>query len=139
MPLSKVMTTEDRKKGLPWWGLLCLGIGSFLIAWLFDRIGRFDLVRPTVFSMAMVGVAFAMRWKLRRHVWFWITMSVIVALHVPLILFVPGNTKWVPAIVIIPIGIADLYAILATLSVVGKFIESPKTSGKLGGKTSAST
>jgi len=76
--------------------------------------------------MAMFGVAIAMRWKLRRHIWFWITMTVIAALHIPLILFVPWTTKWVPAIVIIPIGIADLYAMLAILAVVGKFAGSAR-------------
>ena len=54
-------------------------------------------------------------------------MTVIAALHVPLILFVPWTTKWVPAIVITPIGIADLYAMIAILSVVGKFMERPKS------------
>lgn len=53
-------------------------------------------------------------------------MTVIAALHVPLILFVPWTTKWIPAIVIIAIGPADLYAMLAILSVVGKLTESPK-------------
>lgn len=57
-------------------------------------------------------------------------MTVAVALHVPLILFVPWTSNWVPAIVIIPIGIADLYAMLAILSVVGKLVERPKTSEK---------
>jgi hypothetical protein len=113
---------------LPWWGVLCWMIGCALIVWLFDHLGRFDLARPALYSIGMLGVAIAIKWKLRRHVWFWITMTVIVALHVLLILFVPWTTKWVPAIVIIPIGIADLYAMLAILSVVGKFVERPKTS-----------
>jgi hypothetical protein len=113
---------------LPWWGVLGGIIGSFLVAWLFDNLGRFDLARPTLFSIAMFGVAIAIKWKLRRHVWFWITITVIVALHALLILVVPWTTKWVPAIVIIPIGIADLYAMLWILSVVGKFMEAPKTS-----------
>jgi hypothetical protein len=113
---------------LPWWGVLCGIIGSALVAWLFDHLGRFDLARPALYSVAMVGVAIAVKWKLRGHLWFWITMTVIAALHVPLILFVHWSTKWVPAIVIIPIGIADLYAMLAILSIVGKLVERPKTS-----------
>jgi len=105
LPLEKVIKAENKKMRLPWWGMLCVIIGSTLIAWLFDHIRRFDLARPALYSMAMLGVAIAMRWQLKRHVWFWITMTVIAALHVPLILFVPWTTKWVPAIVIIPIGI----------------------------------
>jgi len=124
--LGKVITAEDKKMRLPWWGVFCCIIGSALIAWLFDHLGRFDLARPALYSMAMFGVAIAMRWKLRRHIWFWITMTVIAALHIPLILFVPWTTKWVPAIVIIPIGIADLYAMLAILAVVGKFAGSAR-------------
>jgi hypothetical protein len=113
---------------LPWWGVLCWMIGCALIALPLALLGRFDLARPTLYSIGMLGVAFAIKWKLRRHMWFWITMTAIAALHVLLILSVPWTTKWVPAIVIIPIGIADLYAMLAILSVVGKFMERPKTS-----------
>jgi hypothetical protein len=98
-------------------------IGSLPVYLLFVYFRRFDLARPTVFSVAIVVIAIAMRWKLRQHVWFWGTMIIFAALHVPLILFVPWTTKWVPALVIIPIGFADLYMMLWVLSVVGKFME----------------
>jgi hypothetical protein len=55
-------------------------------------------------------------------------MTVLAALHIPLILFVPWTTKWVPAIAIALIDSADLIVMLAILSVVGKFVERPKTS-----------
>ena len=113
---------------LPWWGMLCVIFGSALVAWQFDRIGRFDLARPTLYSIAMLGVAIAVRWQLRRHGWFWITMTVIAALHVTLILSIPWSTKWVPAFVAVPFGLADLYAMLAVLAVIGKFVERPKPS-----------
>jgi hypothetical protein len=71
-----------------------------------------------------------MRWRLKQHGWFWLTMIVLAALHVPLILFVPWTTKWVPALAIIPIGIADLYLMLWVLSVVGKFMGEQKTTEK---------
>jgi|SRR5690242_5374351 len=119
----QVITADDKKMRLPWWGVLCVMIGALPMYLLFVYFGRFDLARPTIYSVAMVAIAIAMRWKLRWHVWFWITMTVIAALHVLLILSVPWTTKWVPAIVIIPIGIADLYAMLAILFVVGKFAE----------------
>jgi hypothetical protein len=44
----------------------------------------------------MVAVAIALRWKLRQQVWFWITMTILAALHLPLILLVPWSTKWIP-------------------------------------------
>jgi len=51
-------------------------------------------------------------------------MGVIAALHVLLILSVPWSTKWVPAVAIIPFGIADLYAMLAIVSVIGKYVKT---------------
>jgi len=116
-----------KKMRLPWWGVLCGIIGSTLSAWLFDHFGRLDLALPTLISIGTLGFAVALKWKLRRRVWFWITMTAIVALHVPLILFVPWTTKWVPAPVLVPFCVADLCAMLAILSVVGKCMEGPKT------------
>ena len=117
-----------KKIHLPWWGVLCLIVGSLPIYWLFDHFGRLNIALPTLNCVGMLSFAVAVKWKLRRHAWFWGTMAILAALHVPLILFVPWTTKWVPAIVIIPIGIADLYVMLAIVSVVGKFVERPKTS-----------
>ena len=121
MPPVKVITKEDKQMRLPWWGVLCVIAGTILIGLLFIEFGRFDLARPSLLSAAAIFLTIIMRWKLKRHVWFWLTMIAFAALHVPLILFVPWTTKWIPAFVIIPIGIADLYAMLWILSVVGKF------------------
>ncbi|HEX3437686.1 MAG TPA: hypothetical protein VHT24_13035 [Pseudacidobacterium sp.] len=54
-------------------------------------------------------------------------MTIFAALHLPLILFVPWTTKWIPAILIAPIGIADLYLMLWVLPIVGKFMGEQKT------------
>jgi hypothetical protein len=125
MPLGKVITAEDRQMRLPWWGVLCVMVGTALVALLFVYFRRFDLARPSIISAAMVAIAVALRWKLRRHVWFWVTMTFLAALHLPLILFIPWTTKWIPAVVIVPVGIADLYAMLWVLSVVGDFVQGP--------------
>ena len=122
MPSLKVFTEEDRKMRLPWWGMVGIILGGLPVLILFDHFGKYNLARPTLTSIIMVTIAVAMRWKLKRHMWFWITMIVFAALHVPLILFVPWTTRWVPAFVIIPIGMADLYLMLWVLSIVGKFM-----------------
>src|ERR1700722_14875239 len=106
---------------LPWWGVLCVILGTVLLAFFFVSFGRYDLARPSLISVAMVALATAMRWKLRKRMWFWITITIVAALHLPLILLVPWTTKWIPAVLIAPFGIADLYAMLAILSIVGKF------------------
>ena len=130
MPLDKVITAEDRQMRMSWRGGLCVFFGTILLALLFVSVGRFDLARPIMVSLAMVGLAITMRWKLRKHVWFWVTMTVLAALHVPLILFVPWTTKWIPAILIVPVGIADLYVMLWVISGVGKFMVKQETTKK---------
>lgn len=112
---------------LPLWGYILIPVGAFLLFALFDHFGNLALARPTVFSVSIITIAVVMRWKLKGRVWFWITMACLAALHVPLILFIPWTTKWIPVLVIIPIGIADLYAMLWVVSVVGKFMRGPET------------
>ena len=97
--------------------------GTVLLAIPFVYWGRFDLALASFVSVAMIVLAIAMRWKLRRHAWFWITMAFLTALHLPFILFVHWTTKWIPAVVIAPFGILDLHAMLWTLAVVGKYKE----------------
>jgi hypothetical protein len=119
--LDKVITEEDGRMRLPLLGYICIPVGAFLLFALFDHFGKLALARPTVFSVSIITIAVAMRWKLKGRVWFWVTMASFAALHVPLILFIPWTAKWIPVLVIIPIGIADLYAMLWVVSVVGKF------------------
>ncbi len=114
-----------KKMRIPWWGLLCIGIGSLPIYWLFDHSGRLDLALPTLNCILVLGFLVALKWKLRRCVWFWIIMTTIALLHVPLLLFVPWTTKWVPALAIAFIDSADFCVILSILSVVGKFMGEP--------------
>src|SRR5437879_4463920 len=126
MPLANEIKSDikaAKKIRLPWWGLLCLGTVSLPIYWLFDHFGRLNLALPILSSIVVLGFAIAVKWKMRRHVWFWITMTILAALHVPLILFVPWTTKWVPALAIAGIVSVDICVMLAILAVVGKFIE----------------
>jgi hypothetical protein len=117
-----------KKLRLPWWGVLCGIIGSFACAWLFDNFGKLELVLPILNSFAVLGFMLVLKRKLWRHSWFWGTMALIAALHVPLILFVPWGTKWVPALAIAVIDSADFCLILWILAVVGKFMGEQKTS-----------
>jgi hypothetical protein len=112
---------------LPWWGAPFILVGAFVLSFLFDHYGKFALARPTLYSVAIIVITIAMRWRLRGHVWFWLTMAFFAALHVPLILFIPWTTKWIPVLVVIPIGIADSYAMLWIVSLVGKFVGEQMT------------
>lgn len=125
MPFQNVITAEDKAMRLSWRGGVCVFLATVGLGLFFVKFGRFDLARPTFLSIAMVATAIALRWRLRRHVWFWITMVLLAASHIPLVLFVPWTTKWVPAIFTAPLGVLDLYAMLWVLSVAGRYKGEP--------------
>jgi hypothetical protein len=115
---------------LPWWGVICVMVAAYLLLLLFGHFGKSAIAPPMLYSAAIIIITVAMRWKLRGHMWFWVTMACLAALHIPLILFIPWTTKWIPALVVIPIGIADSYAMLWVVSVIGKFMEERKSTEK---------
>jgi hypothetical protein len=115
-----------KKMRLPWWGVLCGIIGSFLCARLFDNFGKPELVLPMLNGIGVFGFIMVLKRKLRRQVWFWISMTIFAALHVPLLLFIPWTTRWVPAITIAAIDSADLIVMIAILAIVGKVVERLK-------------
>jgi hypothetical protein len=118
---------DAKKLRMPGWGVVCVIIASFLCAQLFEHFGKLDLVLPILNSIGVLGFMLAFKRKLWRHAWFWVTMAVIAVLHVPLILFVPWGTKWVPALVIAVIDSLDFCLILWVLTAVGKFMGEQKT------------
>lgn len=117
-----------KKLRMPGWGVVCLMIGTLVCLCLVDNFGKLDLVLPIMNSIVVLGFMLGFKRKLWRHAWFWGTMAVIAALHVPLILFVPWTTKWVPALAIAVIDSVDFCLILWILAVVGKFMGGPKGS-----------
>ena len=114
---------------LPWWGVLCIIIGALPIYWLFDHFGKLSTALPLLNSLGVIGFVLVLKRQLRRYVWFWITMALIAALHIPLILFVPWTMRWIPALAIAAIDSVDLVVMLAVLAVVGRFMEGPKPAG----------
>jgi hypothetical protein len=75
----------------------------------------------------MHGLVIEFKWRLRRQAWSWIAIAASAALHVPLLLFVPWTTKWVPAAVLTVGATADFVLILWILLVVERFMEGLKT------------
>jgi len=55
-------------------------------------------------------------------------MTMIAALHVVLIWWIPWTAKWVPAIAIGAIDSVDFCILLWILAVIGKFVERPNAS-----------
>ena len=124
--VKKDVKTATKIQRLPWWGVLCLAVGSVPIFWLFDNFGRLDVALPVLNGIAVLGVAIAVKWKQRRRAWFWITMAVIVVLHGLAILYIPWTTRWVPATEIAGIFSIDLFVVFVILAIVEHFLERRK-------------
>ena len=112
-----------KKIRLPGWAILCVILGSAVASALLDHYGRFELALPVLNSIMVLAYLIAVKWGLRRRAWFWLTMLIIVTVHVPAILMIPWTTKWVPAAAIAVIDSVDFYVILAILWVVERFAE----------------
>ncbi len=125
MPLRELreLLEKNKRLRLSWKGGLAIFAGTILIALLFVYFGRFDLAAPTLFSILVIVVAIKMKWELRKRVWFWAAMVAITALHISLIVCVPWTTRWIPALLITPILVADLAVILAIIIFLEKQFE----------------
>lgn len=113
---------------LPWWMLLALALSAAFCAALFDHIGRIDLALPVMNSLVVFGYLIKLRWNLKTRIWFWGTMIVCAALHVPLMMSIPWTIKWVPPFAIATLDTVDFWVILAILSVIGRFMSERETS-----------
>lgn len=107
----------------PWWSVVGGIIGLQPIIWLFYRFGRVELFLPTFNSIVVLGFVIAVKRKLWRDAWFWVTMTIVATLNAVLILYVPWGTKWVPALAIAGLDTIGVCAILWILAAIGKFVQ----------------
>jgi hypothetical protein len=71
--------------------------------------------------LGMVMVAIKLRWSWRRHIWFWVTIAVILALHIPFLSIVRWPQTNIPTIAFsMPLGIADFWLTIGALSLAEK-------------------
>lgn len=117
---------EAKKIWLPWQAVLCLMVFFELCYVLLKHYGVVYLYRPILNSVGVFGFLFYLKWRLRQHGWFWITMTAVAALHVLLILFVPWTNNWVPALVTAGIDSLDICLVFWILGVVEELTGGPK-------------
>lgn len=127
--ISKVVKNdikEAKKIWLPWPAVLCLFVLALLLRGMLKDSGFLYLYRPIGNGVLVFGFLFYLKWRLRRHVWFWATMAAVVALHVLLILFIPWTNKWVPALVTACVDSLDICLVFRILGIVEEFAGGPK-------------
>jgi hypothetical protein len=119
---------ELKNRRLSWRAKLFIVLIGAPMVFLFALYGGLELAMPLTITISALCFVVYLKWKLRHHAWFWITMTVIAALHVPLILFVPWTTKWVPGWAVAGFATVDFCLILWILLVVERLMGGPETS-----------
>lgn len=116
------------KEPVDYTGLKIVGILApvfFLITFLSNA----DMGLAACMVLGMVMLAIKIRWRLRKHLWFWAIIVLILALHVPLIFVVRWPQGKVPTLFYtLPLGIADFLIILGAVNVAEKFFSKDSSS-----------
>ena len=111
-------------------------IGAMLlpVLFFFIYIGKAELGFTTCIVLATSMIAVRLRWKLRKHVWFWATIVLILALHVPLLFIVRWPQSNVPTIAYsLPMGIADFLLIIGAINLAQRvFYKGSSSDGEDG-------
>jgi hypothetical protein len=97
------------------------------VFFLFVFLGKAEMGFTVIIVLGMTTLAVKLRWRLRKYVWFWATIVLILALHVPLFIIVRWPDTKVPTIAYsLPIGIADFLIIMGAIGFTEKlFLKNP--------------
>ena len=100
---------------------------------LFMVLGHEELGRSVFIVLGMMMFAIRVRWDLRKRIWFWAIVVVLLLLQIPLLFIFQwprGFHGWLPAVGTLPIGLADLLIILGAVRFVEKFIVKAPPAGE---------
>jgi hypothetical protein len=79
---------------------------------LFVYLGKADMGLAVFIVLGVSIVAIKIRWNLRKHIWFWAIIAIILALHVPLVFIVRWPQGSVPTLSnTLPFGLVDFLII----------------------------
>lgn len=103
------------------WSGTIIGLMLLPVFFLFVFLDKAELGFNLMLVLGLVLIAVRLRWKLRRHGWFWATIILVLLLHIPLLFLVHWPQSRVPTIAYsLPLGIADFLLISGAISLAEK-------------------
>ena len=115
------MAEDDDDKRTDYTGVI-IGLLVIPVLELFIRLGKGEIGRAVCIDLVGILVAIRLRWDLKKYPWFWGIIALLLALHVPLLLFVPWPSGWVPAIVAMPFAVLDCMIVLGAVRFAERYI-----------------
>ncbi len=114
---------EREAKGFTDYTGLKIGAVLLPVFFLFVYWGKEDMGLAVLIALGVTIGAIKLRWDLRKHVWFWAIIAVILALHVPLFFVVRWPQGNVPTLFYtLPFGIIDFLIISGVLGIAEKLL-----------------
>jgi hypothetical protein len=106
-----------------------IGFGLLPVFFLFVYFGKADMGFTVGLVVGITMIAIYLRWKLRKHVWFWATIAFILLLHIPLFFVVRWPDTNIPTIAYsMPLGITDFLLISGAISLAKKIFSKGSSS-----------
>jgi len=120
---------SPKKKSPTDWSGTIIGVMLLPVFFVFVVLGKAELGFNVMLVLGLVMIAVRLRWKLRKHVWFWGTIIFVLLLHVPLLFLVHWPQSNVPTIVYsLPLGIVDFLLISGALGLAEKLFSKGSSS-----------
>jgi hypothetical protein len=89
-----------------------IGVALIPVFFFFVYLGKPEMGFTVMIVLGIIMIAIYLRWKLRKHVWFWATIAFILLLHIPLFFVIRWPDTNVPTIAYsLPLGITDFLLI----------------------------
>jgi hypothetical protein len=110
----------EEKEPTDYTGLI---IGAMLapVFLLFVVLDKADMGLACCIVLGMAMIAIRLRWKLRKHVWFWMTIVSILALQIPLLsIFRWPQGKAPTLFYTMPVGIAEFALFMGVIGLAEK-------------------
>lgn len=112
---------SPKKKSPTDWSGTIIGVSLWPVFFIFVYLGKAEIGFNLMLVLGLAIIAVKLRWRLRKHGWFWATIVLILALHVPLLFLVHWPKSNVPTIAYsLPLGIVDFLLISGALGLAEK-------------------
>lgn len=121
---------EPEEKKTDYTGLIAAA-ATLPVLLYFRHIGKFDLGLNIGICLGVNIIAIRFRWSLRRRVWFWLVMALVVAVELPLVLMIPWPKEWVPGVALLPIALVVFVVAMGAIQLAQKLF-GKSTSGEEG-------
>lgn len=119
---------EEKKQ--PDYSGVVIGLLLLPVLLLFIHFDKGEIGRSICIDLVGFLYAIKTRWDLRKHFWFWGILVIVVALHIPILLYIPWPGGWVPAVAATPFAFASFLIIIWLVGLVERFTLKARPSGK---------